>query len=145
MRLASHRLAWFLARFALFVIAVAGLGCAGPAPLVGLVPRNPAQAEWVNGRSQIAKAEGGVRVAVAFESQRGDLSGALGQEGNACRIRYAGMNCGHCGSWPESKNPRAPVCVHQRTLCAVPLPGLRGCWSAQAKPRSWASKSIHIC
>lgn len=75
MRNAPTELAWFVVRFLVFVTAVAGLGCATPQPLVSLVPRNPAGVMWVDGRATQQKTDGGVRAAVAFESERGGLLG----------------------------------------------------------------------
>src|SRR5262249_3772811 len=54
----------------LFLIATALSGCATPAPLVRLYPRAP-DVVWVSGRASVAREQGGVRVAVAFEHQDG--------------------------------------------------------------------------
>jgi hypothetical protein len=58
----------------LVLVAPIVLGCAAPSPLVRLYPNSPA-IFWVSGRATVAREEGGVRVAVAFEHQNG---GALG-------------------------------------------------------------------
>jgi hypothetical protein len=50
-------------------------GCAAPAPLVGLVPRNPDSVTWIDGRAALEREQDGVRVAMAFEAQRGELLG----------------------------------------------------------------------
>lgn len=50
-------------------------GCATPAPLVRLEPRNATAVTWVAGRAVLDDEVAGIRVAAAFEHQRGDLLG----------------------------------------------------------------------
>lgn len=66
-------MAWLWVLAATVVLFV--FGCAAPAPLVGLVPRNPNSVTWVDGRAALEREQDGVRVATAFEAQRGDLLG----------------------------------------------------------------------
>jgi hypothetical protein len=73
MRSTNDQLAWLWVLAATVVLFV--FGCATPAPLVGLVPRNPNDVIWVDGRAALAREQDGVRVATAFEGQRGDLLG----------------------------------------------------------------------
>jgi hypothetical protein len=73
MRSTNLHLAWIWVLAATVVLFV--FGCATPAPLVGLVPRNPNSVTWVNGRAVLEQGQGDVRVATAFEAQRGDLLG----------------------------------------------------------------------
>jgi hypothetical protein len=58
-----------------FVSLLAGVGCATPAPLVRLEPRNTAAVTWVAGRAVLNDEFAGIRVATAFEHQQGDLLG----------------------------------------------------------------------
>jgi hypothetical protein len=51
---------------------LAAVGCAMPAPIVRLEPRTPGNVVWVAGRAVQAKERAGVRVAAAFERQRGN-------------------------------------------------------------------------
>jgi hypothetical protein len=57
-----------------FLIATSSLACATPTPLVRLHPK-AGEVVWVSGRASVARAEGGVRVAVAFDHQDGAALG----------------------------------------------------------------------
>lgn len=69
------------------LVAVIG-GCATPAPLVRLEPRNATAATWVAGRAVLDDEFAGIRVATAFEHQQGDLLGVRVeiQNGSLSRI-----------------------------------------------------------
>jgi hypothetical protein len=64
-----NRLALLL--FAAALPPLAAGGCATPEPLVRLAPIGP-RAAWLSGRPVVAKEEGGIRVAVAFDQQVDD-------------------------------------------------------------------------
>jgi hypothetical protein len=66
----------------LVLAAFVVLGCVTPAPLVRLAP-NSSQIFWVSGRATVAREEGGVRVAVAFEHQSGMTLGLRVEVQNA--------------------------------------------------------------
>ena len=57
------------------LLAGAATGCATPAPLVRLEPRDAADVVWVAGRAAIAAGRAGVRVATAFERQHDNVLG----------------------------------------------------------------------
>jgi hypothetical protein len=73
MRSTNLHLAWIWVLAATVVLFV--FGCAAPAPLVGLVPRTPDSVTWIDGRAALEREQDGVRVATAFEAQRGELLG----------------------------------------------------------------------
>src|SRR4051812_35178989 len=83
------------------------LGCAVPSPLVRLYPNSPA-IFWVSGRATVAREDGGVRVAVAFEHQNG---GALG-------LRVEGQN---------GTDGQLDVDPHEFTFTACATAGLEAC------------------
>jgi hypothetical protein len=68
-----HRLADLLLLL-LFALPLCLVGCATPAPLVRLYPRNP-NAVWVSGRAVVAHEQAGIRVATAFDEQHQDTLG----------------------------------------------------------------------
>lgn len=63
--------AFVFPRLPFLILAVSMVGCATPAPLVGLRPADPGFV-WIAGRATIHKQQDDVRVAAAFEHQDGD-------------------------------------------------------------------------